>query len=790
MVYFSPYVRVVYADGAAGNQLKIVECDATANCLTSVTKVLDQRTSDTVTATQEFFTGNVRVAFRGLDDDVPLPGHDLRSANCVVSTAARCTQTGMVRVNIFNDANKNGVIDPGETYIDDTSTPTAAAVNLKLDSTANPPLVNHAHRYRPTYWVDSVSSGSHSFYVYLPAGYKGQWDADNDANPPADLTGSPWRTGSFTVGTTNLVTVDIGISSKDWSFSPSPADIRVGAGQSYSNPITIAWTEGWDVSDSVSLSSNQGAGGDCVKISGPGVCDFSPIFTPSSVSNSAAPSAGSSLSSINLTIPIDQENGTYQVTIHGVSAGTAIINHSVTFRVDVFASPWVRAGGGGDVGALNDIKFGLPPGSSTTFDADSAFGNSGWVDHNIANAGSCGVPPCHGNPDVNGYSNGLPVFTGVGIYCVPPPYNYYERGYLKFPTSSLPNNAQIVSAKLRLQVLTNATSPDFDVNIFPKNWTTSISSLPEDADVVWHTTPTGPRAGHFNTVDVPGSGIFTASLTDDPSLSSIKKTGSTGFELKGDPEPGGCGNRVVFQGTIQLVVNYRVPPGPNADYLVIANGVINNFISAKNWLVPNYPDGLDTHLGGSDVFGKRWEDFGKGKAIDWGTASNGVIPAVNGVFAYPSKAEIDNGSPPQNFDYTGDPVSGSSPVVLFINSNLNITSDLDLGTKKVVFIVKDDVVVGSAVSRIDGFFIASGGFNSGSGTSTLVVNGAAIAFGSAGFSPAFSLGRDLPDPDDLTNPAEIFNYDPSYLYYFTQKWPVTGDPYLGIKKSRLEEVLP
>ena len=169
--------------------------------------------------------------------------------------------------------------------------------------------------------------------------------------------------------------------------------------------------------------------------------------------------------------------------------------------------------------------------------------------------------------------------------------------------------------------------------------------------------------------------------------------------------------------------NAQFAPAPppasynKADYLVIADDLINNFTSAKNWLVPSYSGGIQTGFTSGKEFAELWTKFGKGKANDWPAANNGVIPPIpptpRGVYAYPSSSAINNNDPDSDFTYSGSAISSTEPVVLFINGNLNINSNLDLGGKKVAFIVKKDIIVKNTVNGIDGVFFAGGEFSSG-----------------------------------------------------------------------------
>jgi hypothetical protein len=104
---------------------------------------------------------------------------------------------------------------------------------------------------------------------------------------------------------------------------------------------------------------------------------------------------------------------------------------------------------------------------------------------------------------------------------------------------------------------------------------------------------------------------------------------------------------------------------PNSDYLVIANSNINNFYSAKDWLVENYSSsgGINTDFTAGSEFDELWDRFGSSKATDWGT--DGEIPSNPdnlGVYAYPSIDAINSSSaiPPEVVPFNWDGAGAST----------------------------------------------------------------------------------------------------------------------------------
>ena len=92
----------------------------------------------------------------------------------------------------------------------------------------------------------------------------------------------------------------------------------------------------------------------------------------------------------------------------------------------------------------------------------------------------------------------------------------------------------------------------------------------------------------------------------------------------------------------------------------------------------------------------------------------------------------------------------------------------------IIFVVKGNIDVrDEIVTSIDGIFITDGIFRSSDAAScgnltdddpTLTINGAVYAFGEACFTRGLS--------DNSTEPAEIINYEPTYLWLVQE---IVGD---------------
>ncbi|MEX0617092.1 MAG: DUF2341 domain-containing protein [Candidatus Woykebacteria bacterium] len=298
-----------------------------------------------------------------------------------------------------------------------------------------------------------------------------------------------------------------------------------------------------------------------------------------------------------------------------------------------------------------------------------------------------------------------------------------RRTYLAFDTTTIEPGFNIRGASVSFKVLdsgvdSNGTNPGIEVGLVRKNWTGS-------PDVDYHAPPNDydfadnqPMDGKFNVLDTQGfsdptgnGNRFSFQVTD---LAGINQGGITKWELRSD-EP--LADSITDYITVQDI-NLHITLETSADFLVVAKDSINGLVSATDWLVEGYGS-INTGFTSDDLFGELWSEFGGKRAKNHptnGTLPTPTAPANGGVYAYPSVASIKSGNPADEANFTwgsGAVQSGNSTVVLFINGALNIESDLDLGNRKAVFIVKKGISVDGQVSTIDGFFVTNKGFDSG-----------------------------------------------------------------------------
>ena len=231
-----------------------------------------------------------------------------------------------------------------------------------------------------------------------------------------------------------------------------------------------------------------------------------------------------------------------------------------------------------------------------------------------------------------------------------------------------------------------------------------------------------------------------------------------------------------------------IRPGPgvsstltdNAEYLAIANGLIANFSSAKDWLV--YPYGSIT-LGAPKVYQELYTKFATSNICQV-VQGSGAIPNVQGIFRI--------GNP--NFSTSGAlDVAGRTPAgctaqtgkdatVVFVDGDLNITDNLPY-TRATVFIVGGNVTISAGVQTINAILLAdrsvSTGTNSSGPDASLTVNGGVM--GVLGGAGQLSLQRDL-GAANSTTPSESFIFDPRYFFLLSD--------YLGDSRAFYQEEKP
>ena len=210
-------------------------------------------------------------------------------------------------------------------------------------------------------------------------------------------------------------------------------------------------------------------------------------------------------------------------------------------------------------------------------------------------------------------------------------------------------------------------------------------------------------------------------------------------------------------------------PGNNrqTNYLLIGRDIGN--ASSDRWKVNNYNQPLVPTGGVYDYFDDRFGVKARANIRDCNTESIPTGLSYCGVIP--------------EYDLSAEDVSRFPPdkAVIFIDGNLKITENINIGSRSVVFVVSGNIVVSDAVNRIDGIYIAGGDFadclsSCGSAGSTLVVNGSVYA------KTMFVNGnRTLASGGD-TNPSLIVNFEPKYL--------ITMNDLLGSPSIVWREVAP
>ena len=221
--------------------------------------------------------------------------------------------------------------------------------------------------------------------------------------------------------------------------------------------------------------------------------------------------------------------------------------------------------------------------------------------------------------------------------------------------------------------------------------------------------------------------------------------------------------------------------GDNAAYLVLANGLVTNFRSAKGWLVHRGTSGdylVDLH--GLDSYDKFLEKFGPEEAtVTYSDLTEGHITGPlggdGGVLLWDSPMVTTT----SNINYE---CAVCDPAVIFITGDMIIDkwikTDSDTG---LVFIVKGNITIVPTVEEVGAILISENQISSPYSSKQLKVNGSAYAFG------GFTLARDFRNNPctglcNKNNPAEQFIYEPKYLWLFRQL--------LGTSETIFEELAP
>ncbi len=224
-------------------------------------------------------------------------------------------------------------------------------------------------------------------------------------------------------------------------------------------------------------------------------------------------------------------------------------------------------------------------------------------------------------------------------------------------------------------------------------------------------------------------------------------------------------------GVGSIVANWPVdycPSQPdfcNSRYLIAAANSVSthSFKSLKGWLLTGYNPGLGKYKD----YSKFYTDFSENAC----SRSGNNLPEVKGRFVFAGSVNWNGG-----FDSTPCSAFSSNPfdgAIVFIGGNLRIRGDLIL-TRPTVFIVQGRVVIESGVRRVNGMFVVNGNFDDGGGANRLTINGSVAAALKGTGNMKF--GRDLGIGNN-TNPAEVINFKPEYLYLLANYIGVTSQSY-------------
>lgn len=190
----------------------------------------------------------------------------------------------------------------------------------------------------------------------------------------------------------------------------------------------------------------------------------------------------------------------------------------------------------------------------------------------------------------------------------------------------------------------------------------------------------------------------------------------------------------------------------NSTYLLAARTLGTNLTTQAGWRLNNYTRPLIPTGGTYNFLADRFRQ----KAISTGSQVCNIpagLPAGNNFYYCLGDAVFHAGNGP----------NGNN--VFFIDGNLTIDGNLKLAAADTAtIIVRGNITVEPAVTRIDGIYVAGGIFNSSN------VNGAQLVINGAVYAGTANLGRTLAASgcgvflcDNAVHPAEIINFDLKYL---------------------------
>ncbi len=209
-------------------------------------------------------------------------------------------------------------------------------------------------------------------------------------------------------------------------------------------------------------------------------------------------------------------------------------------------------------------------------------------------------------------------------------------------------------------------------------------------------------------------------------------------------------------------------PDPNAEGVVVTSGSgIVNFSSSHGWSVKSYPPL-------SRLTYAEWlEKFPTTTPLPYGR-----LPLVSGrYFAGGGDFVLDSQTIPSGPG--GDLASTTDlAAVIFVGGNLIINTDFEVQrTSVLLFIVGGDVRIAKGVEKVGASFLADGdldtSYNGSPPQKQLVVKGLAAA-------NSFVFRRSLSGDDNLTEPAEIFEYPGNIINLA----PYLGEGAMSWKETR------
>jgi hypothetical protein len=202
----------------------------------------------------------------------------------------------------------------------------------------------------------------------------------------------------------------------------------------------------------------------------------------------------------------------------------------------------------------------------------------------------------------------------------------------------------------------------------------------------------------------------------------------------------------------QITAEQAPPNSPqkyNSSYL-LAGSSLDAEVTTQSWRLNNYNRRLVPTGGTYNYLAERFRSKATGADVCVLPAS---LPSGDSFYQCTGDATFNAGSGP----------GGNN--VFFIDGNLTINGNLTLGASDTAtFIVRGNINLANAVTRIDGIYVAGGTFTSGSGQGQqLLVNGAVYANGVALGRVLAPSGCGVSPCDNLVNPAERIVFDPKFI---------------------------